>query len=307
MSHHAPPATSTPGLLEKLELLTTFQQLTGRGSNCHNVITIAWSNSQAYLSETSLKGINVANVRTATAYQYVADSLRRQILQGQFGPGERLPPERELCELFSASRITIRRALLILADEMLIQRRQGDGTFVSPTPSRKIPLLSTDFSGSMAAHAPDLHRELESQEWRKATDEIVDSLQTYRGAKVLFARRLDLLREIPVAFDEIYLPEQVADRLTDNDLGQVRFLERWQNVQQIRLGHLSQVVEAVAAAAEQVQYLGGKVGVPLLKEVDVIFLTTGTPCGLFVSYYRHELFRLTSTVRLSVSQDDVTL
>lgn len=308
MLHQAPPATRSPGLSDELELLTVVQRLTGPNCNCNNIITIVQHSNQGLAAEASWKGINVAIVRTATAYQYVADTLRRQILQGQFGPGERLPPERELCELFAASRITIRRALLILADEMLIQRRQGDGTFVSPTPSRIIPLLSTDFSGSMAAHAPDLHREFEFQAWQKASDEVADCLQTYRGAKVLFARRLDLLRETPVAFDEIYLPEQVADRLTDNDLGQLRFLERWQKVQQIRLGHLSQVIEAVAAASEQVQYLGGRVGVPLLKEVDVVFLSTGTPCGLFVSYYRHELFRLTSTVRLSVvSQDDDTL
>ena len=242
----------------------------------------------------------MAVVRSATAYQYVADTLRRQILQGEYVPGERLPAERELCEQFAASRITIRRALLILAEEMLIQRRQGDGTFISPSPSRKIPLLSTDYSGSIAAHAPDIDRELESHEWQKASDDVAASLQTHPGARVLFARRLDLLRDTPVAFDEIYLAEQVADRLSPDDLGQLRFLERWQKVQQIQFGHLSQIIEAIAAAREQVQYLGGKVGEPMLKEVDVIFLSSGPPCGLFVSHYRHELFRLTSTVRLSV-------
>jgi DNA-binding GntR family transcriptional regulator len=243
-------------------------------------------------------------VRTTNAYQYVADTLRRQILEGKFTPGEQLPPERELCEQFAASRITIRRALHILADEMLIERRQGSGTFVSPTPSRKIPLLNTDFSGSMAVHAPDLERELDFHEWQKASEEVAAMLQTYPGTRVLFARRLDLLRDEPVAFDEVYLPEQLADRLVDNDLAQLRFLERWQKVQHIRLGHVSQTIEAVAATRKQVRYLGGKVGAPLLKEVSVIYLSAGPPCGLFVSYYRAELFRLTSTVRLSVSEQD---
>jgi DNA-binding GntR family transcriptional regulator len=239
-------------------------------------------------------------VRSATAYQYVADALRRQILQGDYGPGHRLPTERELCDEFEASRITIRRALSILAEEMLIQRRQGDGTYVSPAPTRKIPLLSTDFSGSVAAHAPDITRELESHHREKASEEVAESLQTHRGAKVLFARRLDLLHGSPVAFDEIYLSEQVSDRLAADDLAQLRFLERWQDVQQIRLGHLHQVVEAAAATKAQKQYLGCGIGDPLLKETDVIYLSTGNACGLFVSYYRHELFRLTSTVRLSV-------
>jgi len=243
----------------------------------------------------------MTTVRTVTAYQHVADSLRRQVLEGNLGPGERLPPERELCTEFAASRITVRRALQILADEMLIERRQGSGTFVSPTPSRRIPLLSTDFSGSMAVHAPDLERELDFHEWRKANADVATALQAMPGSSVLFARRLDLLHREPVAFDEIYLLEQVADRLTEIDLGQLSFLERWQSVQQIRLGHLSQRIEAVAAQAEQVKYLGGEVDAPMLKEVDVIYLSTGTPCGLFVSYYRHDLFQLTSTVLLSIS------
>lgn len=242
----------------------------------------------------------MAVVRSATAYQYVADALRRKILSGQYGPDVRLPAERELCEQFAASRITIRRALLILADELLIRRRQGDGTYVSPTPSRKIPLLSTDFSGSIAAHAPDIDRELESHEWRSVSDDVAAILQTHPGARVLFARRFDMIRDRPVAYDEIYLPEQVADLLTDDDLSELRFLERWQNVQQIRFGHLTQFVEAVSAAPTQAKFLGVNEGDPVLKETDVIFLSTGAPCGLFVSYYRHELFRLTSTVRLNI-------
>jgi GntR family transcriptional regulator len=249
-------------------------------------------------------GKRMAIVRTATAYQYVADTLRRQILQGDYKPGERVPPERTLCELFSASRITIRRALDILADELLIERRQGDGTFVSPSPSRRIPLLSTDFSGSLAAHAPDLERELESHAWQSATSDVAAALQTHPGAKVLFARRLDLLRNEPVAYDEIHLPEQAADLIDEEDLGRLRFLERWQKVQRIRITHLSQSIEAVAATRQQKRLLDIEAGRPLLKEVDVFFMSTGTPCGLFVSYFRHDLFRLTSTVRLSLSAQD---
>lgn len=244
------------------------------------------------------------NPRTATAYQYVAESLRRRILLGQLGPGVRLPSERELCDQFSASRITVRRALQILADELLIQRRQGDGTYVSPAPSRKIPLRTTDFSGSVATHAPDLYRQLESHEWRRAPDAIADNLQTFPGASVLFARRLDLLEPLgdaSVAFDELYILEPFAEQLSSEDLGQLRFLERWQEVQQIRLSHLTQIVEASAATAHEAKYLRCKVGAPVLKELDIFFTANNAPCGLFISYYRHELFRLKSTVRLSIA------
>jgi DNA-binding GntR family transcriptional regulator len=152
----------------------------------------------------------------------------------------------------------------------------------------------------LAAHAPDLDRALLSHSWQPASTEVAVTLQLLPASSVLFARRVDLLHGGVVAFDEIHLPESVADRLVDDDLAQLRFLERWQSVQQIRLGHLSQSIEAAAAGPEQVDILGVSLGAPLLKEVDVFYLSVGTPCGLFVSYYRHDLFQLTSTVRLSI-------
>ncbi|QDS98214.1 GntR family transcriptional regulator [Adhaeretor mobilis] len=238
------------------------------------------------------------------AYKSVADILRRRILANELKAGERLPTERELCGNFSASRITIRRALQILADETLIQRRHGSGTFVSPTPSRRIPILGTDFSGSVAAHAPELGRRLETWRWQSAPDNVATSLQMKSDGRVLFARRIDLLKDDPVAFDEVYLPEQVADQLDKQDLSDIRFLERWQKVQSIHIDYLTQSVEAIAAETAHRKRLKGKVGAPLLKEVSTMFLASGEACGLFTSYYRSDLFRLTSTFRLQSSSEN---
>jgi len=244
--------------------------------------------------------------RSWTAYSFIADALRREIINGDLAPGEKVPTEHELCSRFSTSRITVRRALQILADEMLVVRRQGSGTFVSPTPSRKIPLLNTDFTGSLTQHAPDLTRRLDSWHWETANEEVASYLQTFAGSRVLFARRIDLLENVPVAYDEIYLPERVADRLTERDLEQLDFLHHWQEVQQIQIGHLTQSIEAVTAQERQAQHLSINTGLPLLKELDVMFLQIGSPCGFFISYYRHELFRLTSTVRLTSSSPTET-
>ena len=52
-----------------------------------------------------------------TAYAIVAGRLREDILSHRLRPGQQMPPERELCTQFSASRITIRRALQILEED----------------------------------------------------------------------------------------------------------------------------------------------------------------------------------------------
>lgn len=240
--------------------------------------------------------------RPTTAYSLVANSLRQRILSGQFKPAEQVPTERELCESFQASRITIRRALQILEDEMLVQRRQGSGTYVNSTPSRKIPLLNTDASGSMALHAPELKRKLDRWKWQPASVEVAAALRIMTGDPVLFARRLDMLRGRPVAFDDVHLAQAAADRLQASDLEELHFLKHWEEVQRLRLTHLSQAIEAIAAPAGVAHLLRLRKGAPALKETDVVFDAADRPVGLFVSYYRPDRFRLTSTVRLELGR-----
>lgn len=58
-------------------------------------------------------------------YQDVVEQIQSAILDGQIVPGDKLPPERELCEMFQASRGTLREALRILEQKSLIEIRLG--------------------------------------------------------------------------------------------------------------------------------------------------------------------------------------
>ncbi|MFE1044665.1 GntR family transcriptional regulator [Streptomyces olivaceus] len=60
-------------------------------------------------------------------YQQVADALRREIDNGTYGPGARLPSEAELATRFEASRNTVRSGLNLLVSQGLITSSQGLG------------------------------------------------------------------------------------------------------------------------------------------------------------------------------------
>jgi GntR family transcriptional regulator, transcriptional repressor for pyruvate dehydrogenase complex len=60
----------------------------------------------------------------------IADQIRESILAGDFNPGDKLPPERELAEMFSVSRPSVREALNILSSAGLVLSYQGGGTVV---------------------------------------------------------------------------------------------------------------------------------------------------------------------------------
>jgi DNA-binding FadR family transcriptional regulator len=63
----------------------------------------------------------------------LADELRDDITSGRLQPGERLPPEPELCVKTGVSRSTVREALRLLASQHLIVTTRGvtGGSFVS--------------------------------------------------------------------------------------------------------------------------------------------------------------------------------
>ena len=64
------------------------------------------------------------------AYVQIADDLRRQIRDGDFGPGEKLPSTSELVAKYGVANMTIQGAFRMLRDENLIYSVQGRGTFV---------------------------------------------------------------------------------------------------------------------------------------------------------------------------------
>lgn len=90
-------------------------------------------------------GLTGSTVRPP-AYQLLADELRADITSGRLQPGERLPPEPELCVRSGVSRSTVREALRLLASQYLIVTTRGvtGGSFVAhPDAEQLSEALST--------------------------------------------------------------------------------------------------------------------------------------------------------------------
>lgn len=65
------------------------------------------------------------------AYEKIINYVERQIMQGSYKKGDKLPPERELAALLGASRNSVREGLGILERMGVISSQQGAGNFIS--------------------------------------------------------------------------------------------------------------------------------------------------------------------------------
>ncbi len=70
-------------------------------------------------------------VRKKRAHEDIVRQIRSLVKKDELKPGEKLPPERELSEIFKVSRATVREAILSLETMKLVRRRQGSGTYIT--------------------------------------------------------------------------------------------------------------------------------------------------------------------------------
>ncbi len=91
-------------------------------------------------SPTPSSSFGIEPISPQRIYQEVANQLRRNISEGKLKPGDKLPPERNLAQMFGVSRNTMREALRALELSGLLELKLGSagGAFVKPGSSNAV-------------------------------------------------------------------------------------------------------------------------------------------------------------------------
>ncbi len=202
-----------------------------------------------------------------TRYQQIAAELRAQLEAGELGAsdhganehGERLlPSEAELSARFSASRVTVRRALEVLRDEGLVGSRQGFGWFVATDPLRQSLGRLGTIEGQLARAGVSSTRRVLDFRLIKAPPRVAEVLGS---GTVLRVRRLNLADGEPFALITVWCPERLAGDLTRADVERQPFYE----LVGVPLGSAVQVIGAASATASDAELLGVPEGSPVLR------------------------------------------
>jgi GntR family transcriptional regulator len=149
-------------------------------------------------------------------YYEIEQALRARI--EALEPGAPLPSDAELCEEFAVSRMTARQAVQRLAQEGLLERVPGRGTFVAEPPAHRQAGSLLNFSTEMRRRHRKPGSRVLARELRPATPDEVGRLKLKPGANVVVVRRLRLADGVPVAVETAVLRESCADAVLAADL-----------------------------------------------------------------------------------------
>jgi DNA-binding transcriptional regulator YhcF (GntR family) len=75
-------------------------------------------------------------------HEQAAAAIRRAIADGEAGPGDRLPPARDLAAVLGINANTVLRALRTLRDEGLLEFRRGRGVTIAAAAPVRSPVIT---------------------------------------------------------------------------------------------------------------------------------------------------------------------
>jgi GntR family transcriptional regulator len=226
-------------------------------------------------------------------YHYqLTEIIRKLISQEQWKQGDKLPSEREFCETFEISRITVRKALDSLEAEGLIQTTKGIGTFVSEKKYlEKWSGFPIGFTDSLARQGFRVETQVLALETISAADKISKELELSPGTFVLFIHRLRFIAQEPILLVSSYLPKHLVPEIEKNDFTHKSLYQVLREDYDLKLDKVKRGIEAVAATEEEAHLLQVQPGAPLLQIESTSYAPDGKPVEYFLAKRRGDRTR----------------
>jgi GntR family transcriptional regulator len=201
--------------------------------------------------------------------------LHDEIDRGVLAPGDALPTEQTLCDQFGVSRITVRRALADLADRGYIERRHGVGSFVRERAPADLPVAGGSYMDGLRQAQFETEVDVLELGSRRPPRPVADALET--SGELLHIVRVRRQRRTgePLMVTEAWLPNQLADKLTESALRREPLYELLSDVG-IVVERMRHEITAEIAGPRHARLLDTAIGAALLR-VNRLAFVAGRP------------------------------
>ena len=225
------------------------------------------------------------------AYLRVKDSLIEFINEKQLTIGEKLPTEKELCNMLQVSRVTLREAMRWLQENGFIYSKRGSGTYVSGNIKEIAGTLDVNkgltkmikeagFEPGVMCHETELIN---------ANKELAEKLNVKIGCNIVLLKRVRTANNKPVVYSLDYLSPNVVTIFLSID-EEVMSLFALIEKCGILIGNSFAKISPEICTAELSHMLSYEEGAPILSLKQTVVDTKGSPLFFAEDYFRPDCF-----------------
>jgi len=218
-------------------------------------------------------------------YYQLKNDFIKKIASGVWKAGECISSERELCEIYDVSRMTIRQAIGELVQEGVLTRKKGKGTFVCEQKVNQKDMMS--FTEMIKQSGRSLETKVVEFEIIDTPEDIQDVFILDRLYKISRKRIVD---NECIAVETVYIPVDYCGHLNKEMLegSLYKVLEGFGYI----ITNSNSSIVAVNVDDEIRKILECEIDTPILKVVSKTFTNTDKLLFLEEAFYKSDKFTL---------------
>ena len=231
-------------------------------------------------------------------YQQIVVEIQDAINRGDLEPGQKLESEENFAQQLNVSRGTLRKALSILTNRGLLNKRHGKGTYVS-TAERDIdyPLDVGlhSFAEVLKAHHIEYTTNVIKQELRKANSQVAKNLNIEKGALYLYLIRIRKVKDESIMLIENRINIQRIPEIVSTNFTKKSLFVEIERLAKERIQSSTSTYEAVKVGPVRGKLLKINSDDPVLKMQQIVYLEKNDPVEFGTVWLKGNKYLLTTT------------
>lgn len=241
--------------------------------------------------------MNLERNNPAPLYEQLKKLIEEQIYTGQLEPGEQIPSERELCEQFGVSRVTVRQAIALAVHEGLLYRTHGRGTFVAENNKVEQGLQEvSSFQDSLTRQGIIATTKILEIEVLPNDLYLSRLLNVKMQEQIMNLQLIGLGNKDPVVYYNSYfsydLGRKIADRAEEvvQQAKPFSTLDLYQEDMGPLPTHVEQTFESIPADEKIAEKLSVEIGFPILLVTSIVY-SNEISLEYKISHYRGDKYK----------------
>lgn len=225
-------------------------------------------------------------------YKQIASSISDAIDTYKLSYNDKLPTEKEICEVFGVSQTAVKMAYQQLIDQGKIKRIKGKGTFVTNRDVYHQDFLNIyQFDMNQDNDIQDILFDCDNDEYM-----IQRMLKMNKDETFCVIHRIIKSKQIPCVYQHIYLPDHYYPKLKKKYPAKIGIFQLIQEVYHHQIHHVQNTFSPMLASSSEAQLLHILPGDAIYLIRSQIYDSSMNVIGYVVNYFPGEFSSFEVTV-----------